>query len=75
MCLMEECVTLPQFMERGYMYMEVILTFIPIIILGMKNPDTTLDTLAILCLDGQLEDLEEGNLIILNYQLLMPNFN
>ena len=41
----------------------------------MKNPDTTLDTLAILCLDGKFEDLEEGNLIIVHYQLLMSNFN
>jgi tRNA(Ile2) C34 agmatinyltransferase TiaS len=25
---------------------------------GMKNPDTTLDSISILCLDGRSEDLE-----------------
>ena len=73
-CLMEECVIRPQFMVRGYMYMEVILTFFININLGMKNPDTTLDKLSILCLDGKVEDLEEGNLIIPKYELLMSNF-
>jgi hypothetical protein len=27
---------------------------------GMKNADTTFETLTILCLDGKTEDLEEG---------------
>jgi hypothetical protein len=72
--LMEECVIRPQFMERGYIYMEVILSFFLNINLGMKNPDTTLDNLSILCLDGKVEDLEEGNLIIPKYELLMSNF-
>jgi hypothetical protein len=27
---------------------------------GMKNAETTLDNLAILCLDGKTDDLEDG---------------
>ncbi len=42
----------------------------------MKNPDTTLDSLAILCLDGKTEDLEEGIYFYkftLEYNLLFFN--
>lgn len=73
-CSMEECVIQHQFMERGFMSMEVILFYLLKINVGMKNPDTTLDNLSILCLDGKVEDLEEGNLIISKYQFLMSNF-
>lgn len=44
----------------------------------MKNPDTTLDSLAILCLDGKTEDLEEGIYfykLTLEYNLLFFNNN
>ncbi len=33
--------------------------------LGMKNAETTLDSLSILCLDGKTDDLEEGKQIII----------
>jgi len=44
----------------------------------MKNPDTTLDSLAILCLDGKTEDLEEGIYfykLTLEYILLFFYYN
>jgi hypothetical protein len=30
---------------------------------GMKNAESTLESMAVLCLDGKCEDLEESNII------------
>jgi hypothetical protein len=34
---------------------------------GMKNADTTFESLSVLCLDGKSEDLEEGKHHLLSY--------
>jgi hypothetical protein len=53
----EGYVTLPVSTERRFMFMEVINNNS-----GMKNAETTLDSLSILCLDGKTDDIEDGKL-------------
>ena len=52
---MDAYVTRVVYMEKRYLYMEVIINNI-----GMKNAETTLDSLSILCLDGKIDETDGG---------------